>query len=92
MQSAMSKRVQESTSKEGSGRCGVKELPEHTDNSSARLECFEQPGESMIGSELQHSVRKLMRNSNQDPPACSQERRQDDTLSSTSKKMGRSGE
>ena len=38
------------------------------------------------------SVRKLTRNSNQDPTTYSQERQQDDTLSSSHKKLRRSGE
>ena len=48
--SNMSKRAQESTSKERSAvakprpmNCGVKEPPECEDNISARFECFEQP-------------------------------------------------
>ena len=58
-QSVMFKRAQESTSKRrfGSGETktnefGVKELLSAKKNSSARCECFEQPGESRIGSEL----------------------------------------
>ena len=53
--------VQESSGKDvkrrfGSGETetyefGVKEPPEYEANSSARVECFEQPGESRIGSE-----------------------------------------
>ena len=38
------------------------------------------------------SARKLVRNNNQDPTAHSQERRQDDTLSSSTRKLVRSGE
>ena len=38
------------------------------------------------------SLRKLMRNSNQDPASYSRERQQDDTQSSTHRKLGRSGE
>ena len=49
----MSKRAQESTAKEGSAvaktetdEFGVKEPLERKEKPSARLECFEQPGES----------------------------------------------
>ena len=57
-QSVMSKRTQESTAKESSAMAkptdefGVKEPPVRKENSSARFECFEQPGESRVGSEL----------------------------------------
>ena len=51
------------------------------------------PGNQELGQScVSLSVRKLMRNSNQDPTANSQERRRDDTLSSSTRTLVRSGE
>ena len=95
--------VQESSGKHGWRRFGsgetetdefgVKEPPERNENISARFECSNSPENQGLGqSYVSSSVRKLVRNSNQDPTAYSQERRQDDTLSSSTRKLVRSGE
>ena len=69
------------------------EPPERRENSSSRFECFEQPGaQELDQSHASPSGRKLMRNSSQDPTAYSRERRQDDTLSSSTGKLVRSGD
>ena len=66
------------------------EPPERRENSSSRFECFEQPGaQELDQSHASPSGRKLMRNSSQDPTAYSQERQQDDTQSSSTRKLER---
>ena len=99
-QSVMSKRAQESTSKEGSAVAkprptnlvswyllSAKKTPPQDWSAS------NSPGNQELDqSNVSSSVRQLMRNNNQDPTAYSQERRQNDTLSSSTRELVRSGE
>ena len=87
-QSVISKRTQDRTAKGGSAAAkprpmelGVKERPERKENPSPGFGCFEQP-----------CVRKLVRNNSKDPTSYSQERRQDHTPSSGTRKLVQSGE
>ena len=90
----MSKRAQENTAKEGSAvaKPGPMSLVSRNltpQDSSAT----NSPGNQELDqSYVSLFVRKLVRNNNQDPTAYSQERRQDDTLSSGTRKPVRSGE
>ena len=84
--------VQESSGKRdyrrfGSGETetdefGVKEPLDSKENLSERCECFEEPGESSVGSEL-----RFMRNNNQEPTTRSQEWQKDDTQTSSTRKL-----
>ena len=99
-QSVMFKRAQESTSQEGwavakpkpmtlvpRNLLSAKKTPPQDSSAS------NSPGNQELDrSYVSPSVRKLMRNSNQDPTSYSQERQQDDTQSSSHRKLGRSGE
>ena len=86
-QSVMSKRAQESTAQEGSAVAkprpmklvsrSAKKTPPQDSSASSSLGCQE-----FDQSFVTPSARKLVRNNNQDPTAHSQERGQDDTLSS----------
>ena len=99
-QSVMSKRAQESTSKEGSAVAKPRPMNLVSRNLLSAKKTPPQDSSasnSPVNQELDQSyvspiVRKLMRNSNQDPTAHSQERRQDDTPSSSTRKLMRSGE
>ena len=72
---------------------GVKERPECEDNPSARFECFEQLGNPELDQScVSSSSRKLTRNINLNPTIYSQERQQDDTLSSSTRKRVRRDE
>ena len=98
-QSVMSKRAQESTSKDSSAVAkprpmnlvsrnllSAKKTPpqDSSASNSPRNQELEQSYD-------QPSIRKLMRNSNQDPTAYCQERRQDDTLSSSTSQHQETG-
>ena len=99
-QSVMSKRAQESTAEEGSAVVKPRKMslvsgnllsakkPPPQDSSASNSSGNQELDQSYVSP----SVRKLMRNSNQDPTACSQEQRQDDTLSSSTRTLVRSGE
>ena len=96
----MSKRAQESTSKEGSAVAKPRPMNLLSRNLLSAKKTPPQDSSAPNSRENQElnqsyvppSARKLIRNSNQDPTAFSQERRQDDTLSCSTKKLGRSGE
>ena len=98
-QSVMSKRAQESTLEEGSAVAKPRPMdfvsrillsakkPPQDPNASNSL-----GNQELDQSCVSSSVRLLLRNSNQDPTAYSQEWRQDDTLSSSTRELVRSGQ
>ena len=96
-QSVMSKRAQESTSEEGSAVLKPRPMNLVSRNRLSEMKTPPQDSSasnSPVNQELDQiyvslCARKLMRNSKQDPTACSQERRQDDTLSSSTRKLER---
>ena len=99
-QSVMSKRVQESTAKEGSvvakprpmslvsrNLLSAKKIPPK-DWSASNSQGNQELDQHFVTS----SAKKLVRNNNQDPTEYSQDRRQDDSVSSGTRKLVRSGE
>ena len=96
-QSAMSKRAQESTAKEGSAVAKPRPMNVVSRNllsakqtSPKDSSASKSPGnQELEQSYVSPSVRKLMRNKSRDPTAYSQERRQDDTLFSSTRKLER---
>ena len=99
-QSVMSKRAQESTSEEGSAVAKPRPTSFVSRNLLSAKKSLSQdssasnsPGNQEFDqSYVSSSVRKLVRNNNQDQTAYSQVRRQDDTLSSGTRKLVRSDE
>ena len=96
----MSKRAQESTSKEGSAMAMPRAMNLVSRNLlSARMDPPQDvsDSDSPANPELEHGGvssrgRKLTQNTNQNPTMYSQERQQDDTQSSSTRKLGRRGE
>ena len=99
-QSAMAKRAQESTSKEGSAMAKSRPVNLVSRNLlSARMDLPQDVSDSNspVNSELEHGGvssrgRKLKQNTNQNPTMYCQERQQDDTQSSSTRKLGRRDE
>ena len=96
----MSKRARESTAKEGSAVAKPRPMSLVSRNllSAKRIppqdsSASNSPGNQEVDqSDVSSSVRKLERNNNQDPTAYSPERRQDDTLSSSTRELMQSRE
>ena len=99
-QSVMSKRAQESTTKEGSAVAKPITMSLVSRNllSAKKKTPQDSSASNSVGNQeldqgyVSSSARKVVRNNSQDSTAYAQERRQDDTLSSGTRKMVRSGE
>ena len=93
-QSVVSKRAQESTAKEGSAVAKPRPMSLVSRNLLSARKTPPQDSSASNSPKNQEldQVRKLVRNNDQDPTAYSQERRQDDTPSSSTRQLVRSSE